>query len=222
MKKTEKENMEKNKSVLSKSILQTAGGLLLFVLLLSLFWLFIYLIEKYLGITLLINKDDLNLVLAIIATIGTAMYIYNSNKFEKEKEDIKRQVDLLIILSEELDFLSGNLKAYKESFSKPNHYPLYELWRVDTSLYFAKLSRKINSKETLELKKNLMKIKDKIILISNFKSEMRTLEEDRGEEDLIKKIEPGKIIRKQIITIIDKEILPLIENSKKIITILVD
>jgi hypothetical protein len=216
MKKTKGQN-----SILGKSIIQAAIGLFIFGALLFLLWLMVLFLEKV-GIILTINKTDLNLILAILATIGTAMYIFNSNKFGKEQDEKQKQRDLLIILSEEIDFLSGNLEAYKKSFSKPNHYPLYELWKIDTSLYFSNLSHKINGEETLELKKNLMKIKDKIILINNFKTEMRNLEEKRGNEDLIKAIKPGESIRSQITKVIDEDILPIIRDSKKEITTLIN
>ncbi|MFA7708268.1 MAG: hypothetical protein WCX73_04930 [Candidatus Pacearchaeota archaeon] len=207
----------KQNSILGKSILQAGIGLLIFGILLVLLWLIVLGLEK-IGIIFTIDKNDLSLVLAILATIGTAMYILNTNQFEKKRDEEKKQTDLLRILSEELDFLSENLKGYQKTFSKPNHYPLYELWKIDTSLYFSNLSHKINDKETLELKKNLMKIKDKIILINNFKIEMKDLEVKRGNEELIKAINPGEKIRSQVITIIDEEILPIINDSKKIIS----
>ncbi|MBD3247592.1 hypothetical protein GF378_03160 [Candidatus Pacearchaeota archaeon] len=61
-----------------------------------------------------------------------------------------------------------------------------------------------------------MKIKDKIIIINNFKSEIRTFEEIRNNEEIVKKINPAGIIRKNLIKIIEEEILPLVEMSKEL------
>lgn len=215
--------VKKKESLLGTTLFQAGVGPLIFVLVLFVLWIIIEILRSWFGIIIPINDSNLYLFLAILATIGTAMYVLNYNRLRKEQDEKQKQRDLLIILLEELDFLSGNLKAYKESFSKPNHYPLYELWEIDTSLYFSSLSHKINEGETLELKKNLMKIKDKIILINNFKMEMINLEVKRGNEPLIKAIKPGEKIRNQIIKIIDKEVLPIVENSKKrIITLIND
>jgi len=207
--------MNKNKSVLVKSIFQAGIGLVMFVIILSFLWLMVFLLKEIFNITLLINSEALGLVLAILATIGTAMYIYNSNKLEKENEDIKKQLDLLKVLSEELNFLEKNLKSYKETFSKKSHYPFYELWNIDVSIYFNGLSHKINNQETIKLKKNLMIIKDKLLIINNMKFESKKDEEERGKEKLIQvKIES---IREGIIKIIDDEILPIVKKSKKLI-----
>ena len=205
---------KKDNSPLAKSALQTAIALFIFAVILSLLWLIIYLLKEFLGIIFPITENGLHLVLAILATIGTAMYIYNSNKLEKEKEEIKKQIDLLKILSQELNFLEKNLKSYKNTFSGEKTYPFYELWSIDTSLYFKGLSHKINDNETIGLNKNLMIIKDKVLIIKNMKSESYKLEE-RGKEELVKYAIKG--LRKQIGIIIDGDILPVIKKSKKII-----
>ena len=206
----------KNESILGKTLIQSAVGLLVFGLILSFLWLIIYLLKRFAGILFLIKNSDLQLVLSILATIGTAMYIYNSNKIEKEKEDTRKQIDLLRILSEELDFLEGNLKAYEKSFSGEG-YPVYELWKIDTSIYFANLSHNLNGKETINLKKNLMKIKDKIIIINNFKSEARKIQEERGNEKMIEKLKPWEMIKENIIKRINEEIIPVIKESENMI-----
>lgn len=205
--------MKKSDSVLGKSLIQTAIGLFIFAVILFLLWLITLLLEKIVNINLPINREDLNLVLIIASTIGTAIYIYNSSTLRKEKEDIKKQIDLLRILYIELSFLEKSLESYKETFSKKSHYPFYELWNIDTSIYFNGLSHKINNQETIALKENLMIIKDKLLIINNMKLESKKLEEERGKEKII-----GyaiKILREKIIKIIDADILPIIKKSKE-------
>lgn len=208
---------EGNNSILGKSILQSGVGLLIFVLLLTILWFIVYLLKNFFGITFLINNNDLGLTLAILATFGISMYIYNSNKLEKEKDDTRKQMDLLNILLQELNFLKKNLKAYRKTFSGEKTYPFYELWSIDTSLYFKGLSHEIGDKETVDLKKNLMIIKDKILLVNNMKSESYRLEERGGEERVAYAI---KVIRKQIGKIIDKDILPVVKESEKMVDLL--
>lgn len=205
--------MEWCDSIFLKSIFQAGIGLFSFVALLIALWLVKFLLQSVLGINLIIVKDDLNLVLIILATIGTATYVYNSESLRKEKENVKKQMDLLKILHSELDFLDKNLEAYKETFSKESHYPFYELWGIDISLYFKGLSHKINNQETLDLKKNLMIIKDKLLIINNMKFEARKWEEERSQEKVSEYA--IKTLRTGIIKIISEDILPVIKKSKE-------
>ena len=205
-------------SILVKSIFQSAIGLSIFTLLLAVIWLILYLLEKCFSIIFLFNNDDLGLFLAILATFGISMYIYNSNKLEKEKDDTRKQMDLLNILLQELNFLKENLKAYKKTFSGEKTYPFYELWSIDTSLYFKGLNHEIGNKGTINLKKNLMRIKDKILLVNNMKSESYKLEKRGREERVAYMIEA---IRKQIGKIIDEDILPIVKKSEKMATSLI-
>jgi len=204
---------KKNNSVLGKSIFQSGVALLLIVAVLSILWLFVYILNLF-GISFPISENNLGLVLAILATVGVSMYIYNSNKFEKEKDDTRKQMDLLNILFQELNFLKENLKAYEKSFSGEKTYPFYGLWDIDTSLYFRGLNHEINDEETIGLKKNLMIIKDKILLVNNMKSESYKLEARGSEERIAYMI---KVVRKQIGIIIEEDILPVVEKSKKIV-----
>lgn len=206
--------MKKNSLILGKSMFQTGVGLFIFALILSVLWIIVSLLKLFFKITLFISDTNLSLVLTILATIGTAMYIYNSDRFEKEKDETKKQLDLLKVLYEEFTFLEKNLESYKEVFSKPNRYPLYELWDIDTSVYFNGLGYKINNQETIGLKKNLMVIKDKILVIDNMKNEAKRLEE-ADVNSIAKKIDATKIIRDQIIKIIDEEILLIVKKSKE-------
>lgn len=135
-------------------------------------------------------------------------------KKEDEREEGK-QIDLLKTLFTELIFLEKNLNSYKEVFSKDGHYPFYELWDLDVSLYLRNLNHNIKGKETIELKENLMTLKDKLLIINNMKLESKKCEEERGSEKLIRiKIES---LRKGIIEIIDKDILSVIKKSKRFI-----
>ena len=206
-------NKKDNNAPLINTLFDSLKALSLIAILVFLLWIISLLLNK-IGIAIDTKTEIVLPIVSIISAFGIALFIYYSNKKDKDEEEIKKQKDLLIVLQEELNFLFGNLKAYKESFSKPNHYPLYELWKIDTSLYFSNLDHKIKDKKTLKLKKDLMKIKDKIILINNFKIEMKELGL-RGNEDLIKTLKPVEIIRKQVIEIIDKELMPLVDNSKE-------
>lgn len=208
--------MNKHLEVLPKSLF--AGLIAIFLyLVFSVFLGFFGITAVLLGLDIQVDANTLALSITILFTVILAVHIYEIERLDKSEDEKIKQMDLLIILSEELGFLAGNLQAYLKSLSKPFHHPLYELWRIDTSIYFTNLNHKINGKDVLELKKNLMKIKDKIILINNFKLELKVLEKNRLNEKIIKKIEPHKIIRKNMIEIIEKEVLPIVEDSKKII-----
>ncbi len=203
--------------ILGKSLLQTAIGLFIFVPILLLILLIRYLLEEVFNISFPINKEDLSLIFAILATIGTAVYLYNSDKSEKEKEEIKKQIDLLEVLSAELNFLEKNLESYKETFSKKSHYPFYELWNIDVSIYFNGLGHRINNQETIKLKKNLIIIKDKLLITKNMKDEAWRLEREKETNPIIEKVGAIDMIRKQIVKIINADILPVIERSEILI-----
>ncbi len=188
----------------------------------GIFYVFILLVLTILSFSLtikgfVVDKQEVASGITILFGIMIAVYVYAINRDDKIMDERRKQIDLLIVLGEELNFLKGNLEAYKKSFSKPDHYPIYELWKIDTSLYFTNLNHEINGKETLELKKNLMKIKDKIIIINNFKSEARKIREERSPEHILNKANAPEIIRKNIIQTIDNDIVPVVEDSKKII-----
>lgn len=139
---------------------------------------------------------------------------YKKQIKKEDKREEGRQLDLLRTLVTELIFLNGNLEAYKETFSRQGVYPLYELWDMDVSLYLKGLNHKIKNHETISLKENLMVIKDKLTIVNNFKAEAKKLEE-RGGEKLVQYA--IKSNRKQIIKIIDEDLLPIINKSKKFI-----
>ena len=186
------------------------------------FYIFILLFLTIFSFSLVIrgfvvDKQEVASGITILFAIMIAVYLYEVNRKDMINNEKRKQIDLLIVLDEELNFLKGNLEAYKKVFSKPDHYPAYELWKIDTSLYFANLNHKINNEETLELKKNLMKIKDKIILINNFKEQARKIREERDPEHIFNKANAPEIIRKGIEKTIDEDIIPIVENSKKII-----
>jgi len=158
------------------------------------------------------------IIIAIFIGGASIYFMYFFHKREEKriiKTEEEKQIDLLRTLLTELIFLEENFKAYKETFSRQNVYPLYELWNIDTSLYFRGLNHKIRNHETIELKENLIVIKDKLLMINNLKAETKKLEEERGTEKLIKEI--LEINRKQIIKIIDADILPVLKKSKKFI-----
>ncbi len=201
-------------SMLWKTMFQIGIGLFMFILLLLLFFLLRLLIEQVFKITIPLNKDDLNLVLVIVATIGAVLYVHNKSKSEKEKDDEKKQIDLLKVLIIELNFLEDNLKSYKKTFSKQYYYPFYELWDINVAIYLNGLNHKLNEQDTIELKKNLMIIKDKLLIINNMKHESKE-EEKREREWKIKiKIES---LREGIINIINDDLLPVIKKSKEFI-----
>jgi len=210
--------MERDIPTIGKSLIQAAIGLFIFALVLFVFFLIAYLLDIFLKITLWISKDDLYLILTILATIGTAIYIYNLNQLDDERKNIRRQKDLLRLLLSELKFLEGNLKSYIETFSKDSHYPLYELWNINHSLYFDGLDYELRGQKTLGLKENLIKIKDKVLIVNNFKIETKKLEEERGHEKIIIAVGAVKMNREQIIKIVKDDILPVIEESKRLIS----
>lgn len=153
--------------------------------------------------------------LGIITAAFYALYIFEKSKAESYKREEEKQLDLLRTLLTELTFLKGNLIAFKKTFSRQNVYPFYELWEIDASPYLMGLGHRLQNKETVNLKKNLMAIKDKLLVVNNMKLESKKDQEERGEEKFIQiKI---KSIREGIVKIIDKDFLPLLNKSKKFI-----
>lgn len=137
---------------------------------------------------------------------------YERQNEKEDKREEEKQIDLIRTLLTELNFLEKNLESYKETFAKKRHYPFYELWNLDVALYLRTLNHRIKMKETISLKKNLMFIKDKLLIINNMKVESKKDEEERGEEVMIKiKVES---LRNGIIKIIDKDLLLSIKKSK--------
>jgi len=203
-------------TILGKSLIQAAGGLFVLFLVLSLCWVIVFLLEIRFNIILPINNEDLNLILTIFVTIATATYIYNSNKSEKEKEDVRKQIDLLEVLSAELNFLKGNLEAYKESFSGKG-YPLYDPWDINVSPYFNGLSQRLQGEKTIDLKKNLMIIKDKVVVVNKMKDWAMKLESEQENNIKIKQTGYVNITREGVVNIINKDLLPVIKNSQEII-----
>jgi len=153
--------------------------------------------------------------LGIITAAFYALYIFEKTKTEYYKREEEKQIDLLRTFLEELTFLRGNLIAFKKTFSRPNVYPFYGLWEIDAAPYLMGLGHKLQNKETVDLKKNLMVIKDKLLVLNNMKLESKKDQEERGEEKRIQiKVES---IREGIVKIIDDDFLPIIEKSKKLI-----
>jgi len=138
---------------------------------------------------------------------------YEKQTQKEDKREEEKQLDLLRTLLTQLDFLKGNLIAYRKTFSGEG-YPLYGLLDIDTSIYFKGLSHKIKNHETISLKEDLILIRDKSLLVNNFKTETKKLEE-RNREELVRYAIKGN--RKQIIKIIDEDLLPVIKKSKKFI-----
>lgn len=73
-------------------------------------------------------------LLIFLAYISIALLVYalgevreEFKRQEKYNDYLKKQLSLLKVLIEELNFLKNNLEAYKETFSKERHYSLYEL-----------------------------------------------------------------------------------------------
>lgn len=209
-------SLQKYLKALRGALISGSIGVLIYTILLVLLGVFSFPLIL-LGLNLTIDEKTLATLITILLTISIAVYIYEVSRLNQKEDEIRKQFDLLIVLSEELDFLKSNLKAYEDTFSKKNNYPLYELWEIDTSLYFANLNHKINNEETIELKKNLMKIKDKIIIINNSKAEARKIKEERDSKDILNKIDAPEMIRENIKKIINNEIIPLVEKSKKIV-----
>ena len=142
---------------------------------------------------------------------------YQKQTKKEDKREEEKQLDLLRTLMAQLNFLKGNFIAYKKSFSGEG-YPLYELWNIDISTYFNGLDYKIKGHETISLKENLMFIKDKLLLVNNFKTEAKKLEERKLEGRKNERLEYAiESIRKQVVKIIGGEILPVIEKSEKFI-----
>ncbi len=139
---------------------------------------------------------------------------YKKTIEKEEQREEEKQFDLLNIILLELKFLEDNLKSYKNSFSKKNHYPMWDLWNIDVATYIKTLSHKISKKDTIKLKEKLMKIKDKISIINNMEVQSKKDTEERGNEELIRiRIEA---MRNKIVITID-ELLSILKISKQII-----
>jgi hypothetical protein len=206
--------MKKNNcNLMATTFLKTAIALGIFFILLVFMWL-IYLLLSLLGIIFPIEKENLNLVITIISTFGTAVYIYENEKVEREEIEREKQLDLLKILTEELRFLETNLNAYKKTFSGERTYPAYELWDIDVSTYLKAIRYKVKNLETLNLKKSIIKIKDKVLLLNNLIKETKELDIRSSTERTIRDGGFVKMHRDNLIKIID-EVSPLINNSLK-------
>lgn len=139
---------------------------------------------------------------------------YDEQNSKEDKREEEKQLGLLRNMLSEFKFLEKNLEAYKETFSKKRHYPFYELWNIDVAFYLRTLNHIVKGEETTKLKENLMFLKNKLLIIINMKMESQK-EEEREQNRFIQiKIES---IRKGIIEIITKDLLPLLTKSKRAI-----
>lgn len=208
------------KHPLLKAIFDSLFGVLFLLLFFVILWMIIK-ISGLAGLNIQIDSNILIQFITILSTILLALFIYHSNKNLKEKEEKDFQFDLLVVLSIELNYLEDNLKAYLKTFSeKPIFsggkelfkFPVYELWDFNLPIYLEKISNLIEKNSTKKLKEDLIFIKDKVILINNFKLEMRILSE---REDGFRV--NAKTIREEIKRIINEEILQKIEELRKLL-----
>ncbi len=139
---------------------------------------------------------------------------YERQTLKEDKREEEKQINLLETLQTELTFLKINLEAYIETFKKEGHYPIYELLDIDKS-YLRDLKNKIRNIETIGLKKDLIKLKDKLSIINNLKSIAGKLEEERGNETKVKIMISAQ--RTGIINLIKDEVLPLLKKTKNFI-----
>ena len=140
------------------------------------------------------NNDLSNWISVIItALIGVVTIYLMVSLFRKEQRDRAReryslQISLLNSLFVELNQISspyndiyingkhyptkGNLEWYEEDilpkYKKNKGTPPHEVWKINTSEYLAKLHNKVDKKDTIELKKLIILINQKLELIRNY------------------------------------------------------
>lgn len=161
-----------------KAFINASYGTAVGLLTISLVMFIIFLLYQFLnsiGLKFVVELNALVLGITILATFGVALYIYNINKENKKESESQRQIDLLESLYVELDTIStkkkghkfkeGNLQWFNEALGLGD--PLHSVWKLNHSPYLSYLSSMINEKETGSLKRNVVKLHQKIEMINN-------------------------------------------------------
>ena len=123
-----------------------------------------------------------------IVTIYLMVSLFRKEQRYRAREIYALQISLLNSLFVELNQISspsndihingkiyphkGNLEWYEKDilpkYKKNKGTPPHEVWKMNTSEYLAKLHNKVDKKDTIELKKLLILINQKLELVRNY------------------------------------------------------
>lgn len=132
----------------------------------------IFTLEEFLLTKSLEEQKNYNWIFIIISVFIPVSVLLIEFLY-KERRHSKRQENLIEILFEvELNVIKDDIHGYKKCFNKLKRFPFYDIKQIGASFYSKNLDPNINKTETLELKKVLYKIYDKINLVNQVRKEI--------------------------------------------------